>query len=71
MYEDRLNACGLCNIHNEILDQFDIATITDEWIKKNEAKMGRFVLSKDSMRFIKIISSSFKTRKARPQHDGT
>ena len=32
MGADRLNACALCNIYSDILDQFDIDTFTDEWI---------------------------------------
>ena len=50
MSEDRLNACALCNVHNEILDQLDIGKITDGWINRSEVRMNRFVLSKDSLR---------------------
>ena len=50
MGADRLNACALYNIHNDILDEFDIDAITDEWIGRSKARMERFVLSRDSLR---------------------
>ena len=50
MKEDRLNACALCNMHTETLDQLDLDTFTDEWINRTEARMDRFVLSKDCLK---------------------
>ena len=50
MSEDKLNACALCNVHNEILDQLDIGKINDEWINRSEVRMNRFVLSENSLR---------------------
>ena len=46
----RRNACALCNIHNDILDELDIDAITDEWIGRSKARMERFVLNRDSLR---------------------